>query len=73
MSSKASKTAIKSPTKKKTKSTLLYVHDARIQACSYLRGFEMAVFYDTVVEDLTSSHDGGMGTRTMRTAGVRSC
>ena len=32
-----------------------------------------AVLYDTVEEDLTSSHDGGMGTRTMRTAGVRSC
>ena len=41
------------------------MHDARIQACSYL-----AVFYDTVEEDLTSSHDGGVGTRTMRTAGV---
>ena len=68
-----SKAAIKSPTKKNT-STFLYVHDARIQACSYLRKwFEMAVFYDTVEEDLTSSHDGGMGTRTMRTAGVRSC
>ena len=36
-------------------------------------GFEMAVFYDTVEEDLASSHDGGVGTRTMRTAGVRSC
>ena len=40
---------------------------------TYESGFEMTVFYDTVEEELTSGHDGGMGTRTMRPAGVRSC
>ena len=46
---------------------------AYMHVLTYDSGFEMAVFYDTVEEDLVSSHDGGVGTRTMRTAGVRSC
>ena len=36
-------------------------------------GFEMDIFFDTSKEDLASCHDDGLGTRTMRTAGVRSC
>ena len=38
---------------------------------TYKSGFEMAIFFDTVKEDLASCHDDGLGTRTMRTADVR--
>jgi hypothetical protein len=69
-----SKAAIKSPTKKKPNQRFFTcMMRAYKHVLTYESGIEMAVFYDTVEEDLTSSHDGGMGTRTMRTAGVRSC
>ena len=65
-----SKAAIKSPIKKKPNqrffTCMMYAYK---HALTYESGIEIAVFYDTVEEDLASSH----GTRTMRTAGVRSC
>ena len=68
----SSKAAIKSPT---SKLTFLYVHACAHTSMILLTesGFEMAIFFDTSKKDLASCHDDGLGTRTMRTAGVRSC